>query len=52
MPIHRFGSKEKYRKWNAYRHIHGIKSRATKIIIRGHAHKVVHSVMRKAKRRR
>lgn len=43
MPTERFKSKEAYRKWTAYRHIHGIKAphlRAVKI--RGKKHKVNH----------
>ncbi len=42
MPIHRFKSKEAYRRWIAYIHIHHIKRRHknAKIIIAGRPHKV------------
>ena len=45
MPTEFFKSKEKYRKWNAYRHIHGIKSRATDVVVGGKRHTVKHSKM-------
>jgi hypothetical protein len=50
MPTERFRSKEAYRKWRAYRHIHGIKSRASRVVVGGKAHKVNHT--KKAKRKR
>ena len=46
MPTERFKSKEAYRKWNAYRHIHGIPAPGLKeAIVGGKRHKVKHSKM-------
>jgi hypothetical protein len=50
MPTERFRSKEAYRKSRAYQHIHGIKSRASVVIVGGHAHKVKHGKKRARKR--
>jgi len=50
-----FRSKEAYRKWCAYGHIHGIFERTpghVKIYIRGRPHKVQHSRKKKKKKRR
>lgn len=44
MPTEHFKSKEAYRKWTAYRHIHGIPAPNLKTaIVAGKAHKVKHS---------
>lgn len=44
MPTDHFKSKEAYRKWNAYRHIHGIEAPNLKIaVVAGKPHKVKHS---------
>ena len=42
-----FQTKEKYRKWNAYRHIHNVvkrhpKGKFPRVRLHGKAHKVVH----------
>lgn len=43
MVLH-FKSKEGYRKWNAYRFLHGVaKGGRQKVIIAGHTHRVKHS---------
>ena len=49
MPVEHFRSKEAYRKNRAYRHIHGIKSRAKVVVVGGRAHKVQHG--RKTRKR-
>lgn len=44
MPQERFKSKEAYRKWSAYRHIHGIPAPHLKdVVVGGKKHKVKHS---------
>ena len=44
MPTEHFKSKEAYRKWTAYRHIHGIAAPNLKTaVVAGKAHKVKHS---------
>jgi hypothetical protein len=44
MPDEKFKSKNAYRKWNAYRHIHGIPAPNLKhVTIGGKRHKVKHS---------
>lgn len=44
MPIERFKSKNSYRKWNAYRHMHGIPAPHLKaVVVGGKAHKVKHT---------
>ena len=44
MPTENFKSKEAYRKWSAYRHIHGIDAPHLKrVCIKGKCHKVKHS---------
>ena len=51
MPTERFKSKKAYRKFNAYRHIHGIKAPHLKNVIIGHKkHKVKHSKKKATKR--
>jgi hypothetical protein len=45
-----FRSKEAYRKSNAYKHIHGIPSRAKTVRIKGKVHKVKHSGKKMKKR--
>lgn len=43
MVLH-FKSKKAYKKWNAFRHIHGMtKGGRQKVIIAGHVHKVKHT---------
>lgn len=50
MPTERFKSKEAYRKWTAYRHIHGIAAPNLKTaVVAGKAHKVKHSKKRSRK---
>jgi hypothetical protein len=50
MPTEHFKSKEAYRKWTAYRHIHGIAAPNLKTaIVAGKAHKVKHSSLSKPK---
>lgn len=50
MPIERFKSKSAYRKWNAYRHIHGIPAPNLKeVVVAGKEHKVKHSSLSKGK---
>ena len=39
----KYKSKAAYQKANAYRHIHGIKSKSKTVIIAGHKHKVKHT---------
>lgn len=43
MPVEHFKSPEAYRKWRAYRHIHGIPSRAKEVVVGGKRHTVKHS---------
>jgi hypothetical protein len=44
MPTEHFKTKEDYRKWNAYRHIHDIPAPNLKVaIVAGKPHKVKHS---------
>ena len=44
MPTENFKSASAYRKWNAYRHIHGIKAPNLKrVCIKGKCHEVKHS---------
>jgi hypothetical protein len=44
VPTEHFRSKNAYRKWNAYRHIHGIPAPHLKTaVVAGKAHKVKHS---------
>jgi len=57
MPTENFRSREAYRKWTAYRHIHGIAApHLKKVCIKGKCHAVKHSkgkkgnLMRKNKR--
>jgi len=49
-----FSSKQAYRKWLAYGHIHGIFERTpghVKVYIRGKPHKVKHSRKRRKRRK-
>lgn len=53
MATEHFKSKEAYRKFNAYRHIHGIPAPNLKtVVIAGRPHKVQHSKKRGSKRRK
>ena len=48
MPVEHFRSKEAYRKFNAYRHIHNIPAPNLKTaVVAGKAHKVQHSDLSK-----
>jgi hypothetical protein len=48
MPTEHFKSKEGYRRWNAYRHIHDIPAPNLKdVVIAGKEHKVKHSSLSK-----
>lgn len=50
MPEERFKDEESYDRWNAYRHIHGIKAPHLKtVVVGGKRHKVKHS--KRSKRR-
>jgi hypothetical protein len=53
MPTENFKSKEAYRKWSAYRHIHGIAApKLKRVCIGGKCHTVKHSKgNKKAKKR-
>jgi hypothetical protein len=51
-PVETFKSDEAYRRYRAYTHIHGIKTHAKKVCIKGHGcHKVQHgkNKMKKSK---
>ena len=53
MPTEKFRSKEAYRKWTAYRHMHGIAApRLKRVCIKGKCHEVKHSAKRRKKARR
>ena len=46
MPTEHFKSKEAYRKWTAYRHIHGIPAPNLKTaVVAGKAHTVKHTTL-------
>jgi hypothetical protein len=50
VPVETFGSKEKYRRWNAYRHIHGIPAPGLKrVCVAGKCHTVKHGKKRKTR---
>ena len=52
MPVEHFRSKEAYRKFNAYRHIHGIPAPNLKVaVVAGRPHNVKHSSVSKRRRR-
>lgn len=42
MPTEHFKSKDAYRKWNAYTHMHGIKTHLKTAVIGGKTHEVKH----------
>jgi hypothetical protein len=51
MPVEHFASKNAYRRWNAYRHMHGIPApNLGAVIIGGKRHTVKHSVLSQKKR--
>lgn len=53
MPTEHFKTKEDYRKWNAYRHIHGIPAPHLKTaVVAGKPHRVQHSKNRRKSGRR
>lgn len=53
MPTEHFASKEKYRRWNAYRHLHGISApNLREVEIGGKTHRVEHSSLSKHRTRR
>jgi len=43
VPTEHFKSKEAYRKYRAYVHIHGIPTHAKDVVVAGRKHKVHHS---------
>jgi hypothetical protein len=43
MPTEHFKSAEKYRRYRAYTHIHGIPTHAQDVVVAGKKHKVKHS---------
>ncbi len=47
MPTEKFKSKEAYRKYRAYTHIHGIPTHAKRVCIGGKCHNVKHKASRK-----
>lgn len=50
-PVEHFGTEEDYRRWNAYRHIHGIAApNLREVVVGGKRHEVKHS-KRKSRRR-
>ena len=50
MPVEHFKSATGYKKWNAYRHIHGIAAPNLKeVVVAGKKHKVKHSGLSKKK---
>jgi hypothetical protein len=52
MPTEHFKSEEAYRKWNAYRHIHGIKAPHLKTaVVAGKRHKVQHTRKKRRNKR-
>lgn len=52
MPVEKFRSREAYRKWTAYRHIHGIKApHLKKVCIKGKCHEVKHGKKKSARKR-
>ena len=51
-PTENYRSEEAYRKARAYTHIHGIKTHAKKVCIKGKCHTVKHGKRKKAKRKR
>lgn len=54
MPTENYKSEEAYRKARAYTHIHGIKTHAKRVCIKGKCHHVVHrkAAKRKAQEKR
>jgi hypothetical protein len=53
MPTEHFQSKAKYRRWNAYRHIHHIPApNLETAVVAGKPHKVEHSELSKPKKKR
>jgi hypothetical protein len=53
MPVEHFRSPEAYRRWTAYRHIHGIAAPHLKeVVVGGRRHKVQHSRTKRRGRRR
>ncbi len=53
MPEEKFKDEESYRRWNAYRHIHGIEAPNLKYVtVGGKRHKVKHSKRSSRKSRR
>ena len=52
MPTEKFRSKEAYRRWSAYRHIHGIKApHLRRVTVAGKTHTVKHSSTGRKSRR-
>ncbi len=51
MPVEKFKSKKAYRKWTAYRHIHGIAApHLKKVCIKGKCHEVKHGKKKSKKK--
>lgn len=50
MPTEHFRSKEAYRKYRAYTHIHGIPTHAKEVVVGGKKHKVKHNAKKGRKR--
>lgn len=52
MPVERFKTPGDYRRWNAYRHIHGIPApNLDRVVVAGREHKVRHSSLSRPKRK-
>jgi len=53
MPTERFKDKEAYRRWNAYRHIHGIKAPHLRdVVVGGKRHKFKHTAATRRHKRK
>lgn len=50
MPTENFKSAEKYRKYRAYTHIHGIPTHAKRVCVKGKCHKVQHGKKKVARK--
>ena len=50
MPVEHFKTKGDYRRWNAYRHIHGIPApNLSRVVVAGREHTVKHSSLSRPK---
>jgi len=52
MPTEHFQDAEKYRKYRAYVHMHGIPTHAKYVVVGKKKHKVKHSVKRKSRKKK